>query len=66
MIDEKTLYDKIYACWLGKNIGGTLGGPVEGRMQVLDLTWYPVLSDKGALPNADLDLHEEADLPDFY
>lgn len=56
MIDEKTLYDKIYACWLGKNIGGTLGGPVEGRMQVLDLTWYPVLSENGALPNDDLDL----------
>lgn len=56
MIDEKTLYDKIYACWLGKNIGGTLGGPVEGRMQVLDLKWYPVLSENGALPNDDLDL----------
>lgn len=56
MLDEKTLYDKIYACWLGKNIGGTLGGPVEGRMQVLDLTWYPVLSENGALPNDDLDL----------
>ncbi len=56
MLDEKTLYDKIYACWLGKNIGGTLGGPVEGRMQVLDIKWYPVLSDEGALPNDDLDL----------
>ncbi len=55
-MDEKTLYDKIYACWLGKNIGGTLGGPVEGRMQALDLTWYPVLSENGALPNDDLDL----------
>ena len=31
MIDEKTLYDKIYACWLGKSIGGTLGAPVEGK-----------------------------------
>ena len=56
MLDNKTLYDKIYACWLGKNIGGTLGGPVEGRMQVLDLKWYPVLSENGALPNDDLDL----------
>ena len=56
MLDNKTLYDKIYACWLGKNIGGTLGGPVEGRMQVLDLKWYMYLSENGALPNDDLDL----------
>ena len=50
------LYDKIYACWLGKNIGGTLGTPVEGRMEVMDLTWYPRLDPRGALPNDDLDL----------
>ncbi|MBP3666455.1 MAG: ADP-ribosylglycohydrolase family protein [Clostridia bacterium] len=50
------LYDKIYACWLGKNIGGTLGTPVEGRMEIMDLTWYPRLDPRGALPNDDLDL----------
>ena len=22
------LRDKIYACWIGKNIGGTMGGPL--------------------------------------
>ena len=55
-MDRATLYDKIYACWLGKNIGGTLGTPVEGRMEVMDLTWYPRLDPKGALPNDDLDL----------
>ena len=55
-MDTTTLYDKIYACWLGKNIGGTLGTPVEGRMEVMDLTWYPLLDPKGALPNDDLDL----------
>ena len=55
-MDHTALYDKIYACWLGKNIGGTLGTPVEGRMEVMDLTWYPVLDPKGALPNDDLDL----------
>jgi hypothetical protein len=47
MMDRATLYDKIYACWLGKNIGGTLGTPVEGRMEVMDLTWYPRLDPKG-------------------
>lgn len=55
-MERTTLYDKIYACWLGKNIGGTLGTPVEGRMEVMDLTWYPRLDPKGALPNDDLDL----------
>ncbi len=55
-MDRNTLYDKIYACWLGKNIGGTLGAPVEGTMQVMNLTWYPKLDPKGALPNDDLDL----------
>lgn len=56
MIDQKTLYDKTYACWLGKNIGGTLGTPVEGKMEVMNLTWYPVIDPNGALPNDDLDL----------
>ncbi len=55
-MDRSTLYDKIYACWLGKNIGGTLGTPVEGRMEVMNLTWYPRLDPNGALPNDDLDL----------
>lgn len=56
-MDEKILYDKIYACWLGKNIGGTLGAPVEGKMELMDLRWYPKLPENGAaLPNDDLDL----------
>lgn len=54
--DSKRLYDKVYACWLGKNIGGTLGAPVEGKKELLDLTWYPVLPEGAALPNDDLDL----------
>lgn len=55
-LTREQLYDKIYACWLGKNIGGTLGTPVEGRKEVMDLTWYPRLDPNGALPNDDLDL----------
>ncbi len=55
-MDRAALYDKIYACWLGKNIGGTLGTPVEGRMEIMNLTWYPRLDPNGALPNDDLDL----------
>lgn len=55
-MNRETLYDKIYACWLGKNIGGTLGTPVEGRKEVMHLEWYPRLDPNGALPNDDLDL----------
>ncbi len=47
--------DKVYACWLGKNIGGTLGGPWEGRKFVNDLTFYDPIPD-GSAPNDDLDL----------
>ncbi|TDF95555.1 ADP-ribosylglycohydrolase family protein [Paenibacillus piri] len=54
-LNETEYYRKIYGGWLGKNIGGTLGYPVEGRMELLDLTYYPQLSD-GPLPNDDLDL----------
>ena len=53
---RETLYDKIYACWAGKNIGGTLGAPVEGRMDALNLTFFPEIPDGQALPNDDLDL----------
>jgi len=55
-INEKETYERIYAGWLGKNIGGTLGTPVEGRMEQMQLTWYPKLGDNGVLPNDDLDL----------
>ena len=47
--------DKVFACWLGKNIGGTLGAPYEGRKYVNDLDFYhPV--PKEAAANDDLDL----------
>ncbi|MEK0316698.1 ADP-ribosylglycohydrolase family protein [Cohnella sp. 56] len=53
--DEKTYADKVFGGWLGKNIGGTLGTPLEGEMRLLDLTYYPTLPD-GPLENDDLDL----------
>lgn len=36
-MDQNILRDKIYACWLGKNIGGTLGAPIEGRTDFMDI-----------------------------
>jgi ADP-ribosylglycohydrolase len=47
--------DKVLACWLGKNIGGTLGGPFEGDKAVQDLAFYRPVPDR-PLPNDDLDL----------
>ena len=53
--NKSELRDKIYACWLGKNIGGTIGTPFEGKRQVNNCTGFT--SKKGEpLPNDDLDL----------
>ncbi|MBE6903876.1 MAG: ADP-ribosylglycohydrolase family protein [Ruminococcaceae bacterium] len=54
-MNNDILYDKIYACWLGKNIGGTLGEPVEGALDILNLTSLPDTGEN-PLPNDDLDL----------
>ncbi|WP_217592223.1 ADP-ribosylglycohydrolase family protein [Cohnella sp. GbtcB17] len=54
-IDEQDYYRRVYGGWLGKNIGGTLGAPVEGSKELLHLTFYPKLPD-GPLENDDLDL----------
>lgn len=54
-ITYHTYLDKVYGCFLGKCVGGTAGGPAEGRKELLD---YPpdetILHT--ALPNDDLDL----------
>lgn len=55
MYDEKRFFDKVYACWMGKNIGGTLGGPLEGRMELLDIKGY-TQSFVESVENDDLDL----------
>ncbi len=49
--------DKVRACWMGKNIGGTLGAPFECKRGAFDLTFYTHDVEKeGILPNDDLDL----------
>lgn len=48
--------DKVRACWLGKNIGGTLGAPFECIRGVYDLEYYTHDLSLGVLPNDDLDL----------
>lgn len=54
-LNETEYYRSVYGGWLGKNIGGTLGAPAEGKKELLDLTFYPALPD-GPLENDDLDL----------
>ena len=54
-INEAEFRDRVYACWLGKNIGGTLGMPFEGRQTIHTLTFFdPVPKTPAA--NDDLDL----------
>ncbi len=47
--------DSVYACWIGKNIGGTMGGPYEGSREMLDIKGFST-PENVVLPNDDLDL----------
>ena len=55
-LSKKTFYDKVLGCWMGKNIGGTLGAPVEFRRQFNDFIFYTHDLNGEPLPNDDLDL----------
>lgn len=55
-LSEKTFYDKVLGCWMGKNIGGTLGTPVEWFRQLNDIHFYTHDLNGDPLPNDDLDL----------
>ena len=54
-ISYNEYFDKVYGCFLGKCVGGTAGGPAEGRKELLD---EPLNEEilHSALPNDDLDL----------
>lgn len=54
-LNYERIRDKIYSCWVGKNIGGTMGGPYEGTKDFVDVQGF--ITPKGEpLPNDDLDL----------
>jgi ADP-ribosylglycohydrolase len=55
-INENEFRDKVYACWLGKNIGGTLGMPFEGDTNIHEITFYTNLKEGEPAANDDLDL----------
>ena len=54
-LDFNAYKDKVYACWLGKNMGGTIGAPYEGKREVLDIKGFATKKGE-VLPNDDLDL----------
>jgi len=54
-LGRKEFEDKVSACWLGKNIGGTLGAPWECKQHTHNLTYYQPVPDHAAA-NDDLDL----------
>ena len=57
-INRAVFRDKVMGCWLGKNAGGTLGEPLEGKFgnrEMLHVDWYTELPE-GGIPNDDLEL----------
>lgn len=52
----KEYQNKVKGCWLGKNIGGTLGAPFECIRGMIDIDFYTQDMSNGAAPNDDLDL----------
>ena len=54
-LSAATYRDKVCACWLGKNIGGTLGAPYECRPGPHALTFFDPVPTQAAA-NDDLDL----------
>jgi len=55
-LNESDFRDRIYACWLGKNIGGTLGMPFEGKKEMNNISFYTSLKKGEPAANDDLDL----------
>lgn len=56
IFNEADYRNRVLGCWLGKNIGGTVGAPFEWKRQVNDISFYTHKLDGNPLPNDDLDL----------
>ncbi|MCE0499773.1 MAG: ADP-ribosylglycohydrolase family protein [Methylacidiphilales bacterium] len=56
IINQEEYRDKVLACWLGKNIGGTLGAPFEWKRGIFDVDFYTQEHKGEPLPNDDLDI----------
>ena len=56
LMNREEYRDKVLGCWTGKNIGGTLGAPMEGKRELFDVTGYTQDLKGNPAPNDDLDL----------
>jgi len=54
-IDPAVYRDKVYGCWQGKSVGGTLGMPYEGVPWTQSLEFYEYVPSQ-PVPNDDLEL----------
>ena len=55
LLSYKDYFNKVYGCFIGKTVIGTLGAPFEGIKMPLDLAFSPDMINT-MLPNDDLDL----------
>jgi ADP-ribosylglycohydrolase len=56
ILNRQLFLNKVSGCWMGKNIGGTLGAPFEWRRQVNNISFYTQDLQGDPLPNDDLDI----------
>ncbi|MBS1372014.1 MAG: ADP-ribosylglycohydrolase family protein [Lentisphaeria bacterium] len=54
-MDYREYFDRVYGCWLGKCICGSIGAPLEGCKQLFNYRFDPAFW-RIALPNDDLEL----------
>lgn len=58
VLSEEVYRDKVMGCYIGKNAGGTLGGPYErkfGSDEMFNVSWYSHIPE-GGIPNDDLEM----------
>lgn len=55
-INRNDYIDKVAGCWLGKNIGGTVGMPFEWKRQINNISFYTQDLKGEPIPNDDLDI----------
>jgi ADP-ribosylglycohydrolase len=56
LLNNDNYKNKMLGCWLGKNIGGTLGMPFEWKRQINHVSFYSQTLLDGPVANDDLDL----------
>jgi ADP-ribosylglycohydrolase len=56
IINQEEYRDKVLACWLGKNVGGTIGYPFEWKRGTYNVEFYTQELKGEPFPNDDLDI----------